>query len=167
MNNTTELCIRCYTTLWNINVSNNNDNNDKLQGSVATYSRCGRVVNNQIKKGLLLSLSENIFKIGEYLAKLKARTWLSGAVSPSFSSVLVKRTSALQALGSLVLVTVSKQLSNKCIAVCKVATPLRELTCHMGSHSVTPATRQRWHSRPYPSRSWYSIKRPRRDARLS
>ena len=30
-----------------------------------------------------------------------------------------------------------------------------------------PATRQRWHSRPYISRSWYSIKRPRRDARLS
>ena len=29
------------------------------------------------------------------------------------------------------------------------------------------ATRQRWHSRPYPSRSWYSIKRPRGDARLS
>jgi len=24
-----------------------------------------------------------------------------------------------------------------CIAVRKVATPLRELTCHMGSHSVT------------------------------
>jgi len=32
---------------------------------------------------------------------------------------------------------------------------------------VLPATRQRWHSRPYPSRSWYSIKRPRRDVRLS
>jgi len=31
--------------------------NDKLQGSVATYLRCGRVVNNQIRKGLLLSLS--------------------------------------------------------------------------------------------------------------
>jgi len=28
--------------------------NDKLQGSVATYLRCGRVLNNQIKKGLLL-----------------------------------------------------------------------------------------------------------------
>ena len=27
--------------------------------------------------------------------------------------------------------------SNKCIAVRKFATPLRELTCHMGSHSVT------------------------------
>jgi len=27
--------------------------------------------------------------------------------------------------------------SNKCIAVRKVATPLRELTCHIGSHSVT------------------------------
>ena len=27
--------------------------------------------------------------------------------------------------------------SNKCIAVRKVATPLRELTCHLGSHSVT------------------------------
>jgi len=30
--------------------------NDKLQGSVAAYIRCGGVVNNQIKKGLLLSL---------------------------------------------------------------------------------------------------------------
>ena len=29
------------------------------------------------------------------------------------------------------------QVSNKCIAVRKVATPLRELSCHMGSHSVT------------------------------
>jgi len=27
-----------------------------LQGSVATYLRCGGVINNQIKKGLLLSL---------------------------------------------------------------------------------------------------------------
>ena len=30
--------------------------NDKLQGSVATHLRCGGVVNNQIKKGLLPSL---------------------------------------------------------------------------------------------------------------
>jgi len=30
--------------------------NDKLQGSVAIYLRCGGVVNNRIKKGLLLSL---------------------------------------------------------------------------------------------------------------
>ena len=29
---------------------------DKLQGSVATYQRCGGLVNNQIKKGLLLNL---------------------------------------------------------------------------------------------------------------
>ena len=30
--------------------------NNKLQGSVAAYLRCGVVVNNQIKKGLLLNL---------------------------------------------------------------------------------------------------------------
>jgi len=30
--------------------------NDKLQGSVTTYWRCDGVVNDQIKKGLLLSL---------------------------------------------------------------------------------------------------------------
>ena len=35
--------------------------NDKLQGSVATYLRCGGVVNNKIRKGLLLSLSVNFF----------------------------------------------------------------------------------------------------------
>jgi len=33
--------------------------NDKLQGSVGTYLRCGGVVDNQIKKGLLLSLWVN------------------------------------------------------------------------------------------------------------
>ena len=30
--------------------------NDKLQSSVTTFTRCGGVVNNRIKKGLLLSL---------------------------------------------------------------------------------------------------------------
>ena len=34
-------------------------------------------------------------------------------------------------------------------------------------HTVLPATRHRWLSRLYPSRSWHSILRPRRDARLS
>jgi len=48
--------------------------NDKLQGSVATHLRCGGVVNKQIKEGLLLSLGEKKIKIGEYLAKLRART---------------------------------------------------------------------------------------------
>jgi len=36
--------------------------NDKLQGNVATYLKFGGVANNQIKKGLLLSLSVNFFK---------------------------------------------------------------------------------------------------------
>jgi len=36
--------------------------NDKLQGSVAAYITCGGVVNNQIKKGLLLSLRVIFFK---------------------------------------------------------------------------------------------------------
>jgi len=35
--------------------------NDKLQGSVGTHLRCGEVVNNQIKKGFLLSVSEKFF----------------------------------------------------------------------------------------------------------
>ena len=49
--------------------------NDKLQGSVATYLRCGGVVNNQIKKGLLLSLRVKLFlNRCEYLAKLPGRT---------------------------------------------------------------------------------------------
>ena len=34
--------------------------NDKLQGSAATYLRCGGVVHIQNRKGLLLSLSVNI-----------------------------------------------------------------------------------------------------------
>ena len=34
--------------------------NDKLQGSVAAYLRCGGAVNNQIKKGLFLSVVSEI-----------------------------------------------------------------------------------------------------------
>ena len=44
------------TLLWNINVRKQ-ATNDKLQGSEVTYLRCGGTVNNQIKTGLLLSLS--------------------------------------------------------------------------------------------------------------
>jgi len=57
-------------------------------------------------------------------------------------------------------------ISNKCTAVCKVATQLRELTCHMGSHSVTchPAE-VTFPPLPQPKLAW--IKRPRRDGRLS
>ena len=54
--------------------------NDRFQGSVAIYLRCGGVVNNQIKKGLLLSVWVKKIKIDEYLAKLQARAWLSHAL---------------------------------------------------------------------------------------
>ena len=50
----------CHTTLWNNNVRKQTIS-DKLQGSLATYLRCDGVVNDQIKKGLLLSLPENFF----------------------------------------------------------------------------------------------------------
>jgi len=47
-------------------------------------------------------------------------------------------------------------------------TPHRYRNSHaIWDHTVLPATRQMWHARIYPSRSWYSIKRPRGDARLS
>jgi len=35
--------------------------NDKLQGSVAAYSMYGGIVNNQIKRGLLLSVRVKFF----------------------------------------------------------------------------------------------------------
>ena len=55
--------------------------NDKLLGSVATYLRCGGVVNNQIKKGLLLSLRVKKINRLIFLAKLQARKWLFRALS--------------------------------------------------------------------------------------
>ena len=39
-------------------MSENKQINNKLQGSIATYLRCGGIVNNQNKKGLLLSVSD-------------------------------------------------------------------------------------------------------------
>jgi len=72
-------CVCCHTTLWNLN-ARKQAIKDKLQGSVATYVRCGGLPISKFKKKLLLSLSVKKFKISEYLAKLKARTWLSRAL---------------------------------------------------------------------------------------
>jgi len=46
----------------------------------------------------------------------------------------------------------------KGIAVCRQACHHRYGNSHtIWDHTVLPATRQRWHSRLYPSQSWYSI----------
>jgi len=52
MKNPTVPCVYCpvYITLWIINVRKQVIN-DKLQSSMATYLRCGGVVNNPVKKG--------------------------------------------------------------------------------------------------------------------
>jgi len=48
-----------------------------------------------------------------------------------------------------------KVKGERSIAVCN--TPHRYWNLRaIWDHTVLPATRQRWHSRPYPSRSWYS-----------
>ena len=50
--------------------------NDKLQGSAATRLRCGGVVNNQLKKGFLLSPCVNFFKsvnIWQHAAKRRRK----------------------------------------------------------------------------------------------
>ena len=49
--------------------------NDKLQGTVATYLRCGGVLNNQFKKGLLLSVSEIFFKSVSVIVSRTLRAW--------------------------------------------------------------------------------------------
>ena len=41
--------------------------NDKFQGSVAAYFRCGGDINNKIKKGLLLSLYVNFFVLNRWI----------------------------------------------------------------------------------------------------
>jgi len=63
--------------------------NDKLQGSVATYLSCGGVVNNQIKKGFFLSLSEFFTSVNIWRSYKE-----ECALSPSFVDVLAERTSA-------------------------------------------------------------------------
>jgi len=71
-----------HTTLWNSNVRKQAIS-DTLQGSVAIYLRWSGIVNKQIKKRLLLSLSVKKIKIGEYFVNLQARTWLSRALCAS------------------------------------------------------------------------------------
>ena len=67
--------------------------NEKLQGSVATYLMCGGVINNQIKKGFLLSLWVKNFLNLWIFGKVTSKNvmWLSRALSSSFSSALARR----------------------------------------------------------------------------
>jgi len=66
--------------------------NDKFQGSLAAYVRCGGVVNNQIKKRLLLSPRiKKIFKSVNIWQSYK-----SYALSSSFTSVLDKRAKCMR-----------------------------------------------------------------------
>jgi len=64
--------------IWNTNVKNErqlqtNVTNDRSQSTVVTYLKCRGIVNNQMKKGLLLSLPVKKIKIGEYVAYLWAK----------------------------------------------------------------------------------------------
>jgi len=56
----------------------------------------------------------------------------------------------------------SKKNVKKGIAVCRQACHHRYGNSHaIWDHTVLPETRQSWHSRLYPSQSWYSISDPR------
>jgi len=56
-------CMCFYIILWNINKAKKHAINDKLQGSVATYLKCGGVISNLIKNVLFLSpVSESFFE---------------------------------------------------------------------------------------------------------
>ena len=59
--------------------------NDKLQGSVTAHLRCGGVVNNLIKNVYCWVWEWKKIKVGEYLAKLQAGTWLSRALYSPFA----------------------------------------------------------------------------------
>jgi len=61
---------------------------DKLQGNVATHLRCGGVANKIKLTKVYCWVCEEIFLIGEYLAKLQARTSLSRALVRSSNTLL-------------------------------------------------------------------------------
>ena len=67
--------------------------NDKLQSSVATYIRCGGVVNKQIKKGLLLSVRVKcIFLNRRIFGKVTSKNVIVSCTFSVFSNVFAKRT---------------------------------------------------------------------------
>jgi len=89
--------------------------NDKLRGSVATYLRCGGVANNQIKKGLLLTLRVKKIKSVNIWQKLQARAWLSHALCAPGQHTAKRRRKF------------TKQ-SRPCLQLCQVYTDLKKIT---------------------------------------
>jgi len=63
--------------------------NDKLQVTIVTYLRCGGIVNNQIKKGLLLSPPINNFLLNMWHSYGQKGALCSAL---SFSSVVARHT---------------------------------------------------------------------------
>ena len=61
-------------------------------------------------------------------------------------------------LDSLMIIAV--MLKVKEYSSLQLSSPLRELACHIWDHTVLPATRQRWHTRLYPSKDVTKITDP-------
>jgi len=91
--NLTIPCICCHTTLRNINVRKQAIN-DKLQGTVVTYLRCGELSITKLRNLYCWVSQWKLFFNRWILAKLQARTLLSHALSLYFSSVLTGAHSA-------------------------------------------------------------------------
>ena len=71
--------------------------NDKLQGTVVTYLRCGGIGNNQIKKSLLLSLPVKKFlKSANFWHSYGRKRGLSHALFSTFISVVASRTKCMR-----------------------------------------------------------------------
>ena len=62
--------------------------NDKFQGTVVIYLRCGGIVNNQINKGLLLSPSVFFFKLTNTWHSYRQQGGLCHALSSSFTCIV-------------------------------------------------------------------------------
>jgi len=62
--------------------------NHKLQGSVATYLRRGGIVNNQIKKRLLLSLSEKKLKYIWIFGEVTSKTVIVSSTLHAWPTLL-------------------------------------------------------------------------------
>ena len=95
------------------------------------------------------------------------RDWQANINAQSTHGCISRRISYLSYTQNSILYDTSRSCDGTGL-LWQVATLLRELTCHTGSHSVTCHPTDLGDIPAFtPSRSWYSIKRPRRDARLS
>ena len=106
-------------------------------GPPLVHDPSGVVIGSTVFAGLTTVPNSHTVRLRQRVRRNRRRAYAMHAIAMRWSIDAGHWHAVVDVWVVIVDIQRGRRVSNKCIAVREVATPLWELTCHMGSHSVT------------------------------